>query len=101
LALFWLAGCQAPVVPPARHAKVPADAVWSGGADGGAWIACAGPIARAYDCKVFHDLTGELEISGRFAYMGPGSPPDARSLDLNGFDGTTIFLKKGRSLVPR
>jgi hypothetical protein len=99
--MLSLAACPSPVKAPARHAKVPPEAVWSGGADGGAWIACTGPIASAYDCKVFHDFTGELEVSGRFAYVGPGSPPDARSLDLNGFDGTTIFLKRGRSLVLR
>lgn len=99
LALLWLAGCQTPVVPPARHANVPADAVWSGGADGGAWIACVGPVATTYDCKVFDDFTGELRAAGRFTFVGQGAPPGARLLDLNGFDGDTIHLKGGRSLV--
>jgi hypothetical protein len=75
--------------------------VWSGGADGGAWIACKGPVAYDFDCKVFHDHTGDVVATARFTYVGQGSPPDARSLDFNGFDGDKILLKGGRSLVPR
>jgi hypothetical protein len=101
LMLLSLAACNTPVVPPARHANVPPDAVWSGGADGGAWIACKGPVGTEYDCTVFDDFTGDLRAAARFTYVGLGSPPAAQSLDFSGFDGDTIHLKHGRALVSR
>lgn len=99
--VWYITACQRPVVPPARHAGVPPEAVWTGGVDGGAWVACKGPFSTEYDCKVFHDHTGEVVASGRFTFVGPGSPPDARLLEFNGFDGDAIHLNSGRSLTSR
>ena len=98
--LLLLAGCQTPVEPPARHASVPPMPCgrWS------RWWRLdrlQGAGRHRLRLRVFHDFTGDMVAAARFTYVGQGSPPDARLLDFNGFDGDTIHLKGGRSLVPR
>lgn len=88
-------GCQERR-PPERPAKVPNAAVWAGGQDGGSWIHCSrDEPARAYDCAVYSDVTGDIEAKGKYSFQGPRSGPSA-PLRFTGFDGETILLMDGR-----
>lgn len=90
-------------VVPTRASGVPPDAVWAGGADGGDWLRCRAANAQGtrFRCEIYHDFTGELEVDGHFA-LAPGisdtSPVDWTTFEF--FDGRTVFLPKGRRLVP-
>jgi hypothetical protein len=52
----------------------------------------------SYDCRVFHD-SGELWASGEYRMVAADGSAATGALDYEGFDGTVIFLKGGRTLV--
>lgn len=88
---------------PPRPPKVPAEAVWVGGPDGGVFIDCrrAGSSAE-YDCRLYHDHTGDLWDSGR--YVGSSEPPlfnPRKAESYQGFDGERIILNDYRTLVKK
>lgn len=90
LALSLSVGCDAkPEAERQRPGTVPATAQWVGGADGGVYI---------------HVSTGNSEVltiyyeAGDVWYAGE-SPLSADELkQLSGWDGTTLYLKNGRSI---
>jgi hypothetical protein len=115
VAALAVAGCQKDGAPD-RPKSVPPDAVWAGGADGGAWIHCAavrqGKPGRFF-CKLFDDQAGKAWASGRFLLEATGSQGPAAALaaaatmtvdDLrdryDAFDGERILLDGGFALVP-
>lgn len=51
---------------PVKPYKVPQNAIWSGGADGGMWISCEPHGLLELKCKVFADVTGVLVEEGIF-----------------------------------
>jgi hypothetical protein len=51
---------------PARPTGVPAEAVWSGGPDGGAWFQCAALNDDEFNCTVFADTTGDVVERGHY-----------------------------------
>ena len=67
-ATFYLAGCSRcsqQAGPPARAHGIPQDAVWAGGVDGGAWIACRVIGRRQADCAIYWE-NGDLDYEGSF-----------------------------------
>lgn len=84
---------------PQRPTGVPPDAVWAGGAEGGAWIRCVAEGARNR-CSVYNDFTGQLETEGLFVIRGTQAGVPRNELGYNGFDGTSIYLLNGKVLVP-
>lgn len=64
LILLCSLGCG--VNPPPRPSNVPAEAIWAGGSDGGAWIQCS-PLSGKWEfhCIVYRD-EGELWAKGTY-----------------------------------
>lgn len=85
-----------------RPDPVPATAEWVGGADGGAWIECKRTeVDSQLFCAIYHDRLGELIMEGRFEISGRDkSVGELGQLNYNGFDGDSIYLADGRTLVP-
>lgn len=63
-----LCACQSPTLEPQhRPPSVPNDAIWVGGADGGAYVRCGIDLARNVNpCSVWNDHTGVLVESGDY-----------------------------------
>jgi hypothetical protein len=65
------AGCDrsASLEPKKRPPGVPSEAVWAGGADGGAYVHCAIDRQNNVDkCTVWNDFTGE-SVSGDYVLL--------------------------------
>jgi len=100
--------------PPSRPPSVPEAALWAGGVDGGAWVACRYSTKEpftGYDCSVFHHPSGKPWAEGTYALVrssGTGRPPEVPegpfaggTIDsVNAYDGESILLGHGRRLVP-
>ncbi len=99
-----------PASPP-RPQSVSTKAVWAGGSDGGAWIACTPSFKEphlGYDCIVYHDsgavwAQGSFIVAerhnGKHEYPSGGFlPPDIGRYEW--FDGRQIAVNANRSLVP-
>lgn len=52
---------------PTRPRSVPAEALWAGGPDGGAWVDCTQSPTGSFHCEVFADVTGALIERGEFS----------------------------------
>lgn len=59
-----------PLRVPLRPSTVPGDALWSGGADGGAWFLCYAHDDKRYECTVYADMTGDVVEQGVYALHG-------------------------------
>ncbi|WP_373047447.1 hypothetical protein [Vulgatibacter sp.] len=90
LACTW-AGCKLQPAVPDRPATVPAEAVWRGGAEGGAWIHCE-PALR---CTVWQE-DGSVAQRGRFVRGGGGTGAALPE----GWSGDAILLEGGGQLLP-
>jgi hypothetical protein len=96
-----LLGCKAAHRPPVRPTSVPETAIWSGGAEGGAWIDCQiGNERNANHCTVYNDQTGDVWKTGFFIIRGENRAASREELKYNGFDGDYIHLSDGRTLDP-
>lgn len=70
--------------PSVRPAGVPSDALWVGGADGGAYVRCEVDLARNVDhCELWNDFTGDLAESGDYQIHGQARA--ATEQELKGF----------------
>lgn len=111
--LYGLRSVVADDSAPPRPQAVPQEAIWAGGADGGAWILCAPvPSGEALlSCRVFYDGDGRVWAHGdylpvRIAWDATKDAPVSSpaplpaSLDYEGFDGVALFLKDNITLVP-
>jgi hypothetical protein len=107
------AGFSATVQAPSRPENVPADAVWAGGTEGGAWILCVPTLANQalLSCRMFNDRDGTLWARGTYMparitwdaakeapVTSPAPLPDR--WEFEGFDGVALFLKQNITLVP-
>jgi len=62
----FLSGCSSSVKPPGRPGAVPTSAIWSGGADGGAWYDCSeNRRSNVNECAIFSD-EGKLWIRAQY-----------------------------------
>ena len=100
--------------PPSRPPSVPEAALWAGGVDGGAWVACRYTTKEpftGYDCSVFHHPSRQLWAEGTYALVRPsgnGRPPGVPEGPFAGgalgrvsaYDGESIFLDHDQRLVP-
>lgn len=87
---------------PQRAANVPAEAVWIGGPDGGAWV----ELRRDKSAMGLYRAKIQYE-TGALAYEGPlrRDPPSDQPVDaamIEGWDGDELLLSGGGSLrVPQ
>lgn len=99
-----VAACSRRVTPPPpRPVGVPADAVWAGGLEGGAFIRCVAAgrePTTAFDCVVFHERAGDVIVRGRFVTR-PTFETSLRELRRSyaAFDGSAILLVNGVALT--
>lgn len=102
--LAWSCSAQ-----PSRPPSVPDQAVWAGGADGGAWVDCGMSTKEpltTFQCSVFRKR-GDIWIDGRsFALVDqvPGGyelleGPFHRIHPIS-FDGDVIDVRGSRLLIP-
>ena len=88
---------------PGRPPSVPPDALWVGGADGGAWIACrrSAPSRGEYHCRVYLE-SGLPEFEGEFVCRGPQRACDldvTRQDEYEAWDGHDILMHRGATLA--
>lgn len=91
-----LSACQKYEEPvPNRPAKVPEEAVWVGGVDGGDWILCQPIHNKVYECTIFTE--DGIKISkGQYTFKGKVDDP---KLNFEAHDGEIIYLNNGK-LIP-
>jgi len=90
--------------PPKKPARVPAQAVWVGGPDGGVFVILERTKDRrgTFTAKIFYD-DGQLWYAGLLA---PAPRDGAADIDPDqhdqfvGWDGERLLLSDGRSLEP-
>ncbi len=97
--LFVECGCgpAAPLKPRTRPELVPSDALWVGGADGGAYVLCAVDAAHNVNpCNVWNDQTGQLVESGNYQLRDEGRAATKSELRISfpDFNGL-IYLSGG------
>jgi hypothetical protein len=88
---------DAKLEPKTRPSRVPGDAVWVGGADGGAYVRCAVDVIRKVNpCSVWNDYTGDLVESGNYRLQMQGRAATESELRIRfpDFDGS-IYLEGG------
>jgi hypothetical protein len=103
-----LTGCEvsqkkASINPPNKPANVPQEAVWSGGANGGAFIYLRknnDSPPHIYSAEIYYDSTGEIWYKGQLKIEPVDNPQfDWKNKDVySGWDGDTLYLKDGRLL---
>lgn len=102
LVLVAFAGSACRESRPIRPLKVPQEAVWIGGADGGVFVRLRTvPESHTVHADVYTDYTGDILYSGPLA-MDPvgGSWPALNDASIYSFwDGENLYLKDGRRLV--
>jgi hypothetical protein len=87
VALCGLACSPSRPTPPAR---VPTQAQWARGVDGGVWVDChklAGTQPK-YECSIFDPKTGALQARGNFA---PNFDPRFIDVTVRSYDGAGVL----------
>lgn len=98
-ALILLLACHGEVQAPERPATVPADALWVGSSEGGAFLRLRASGLGEFQGEVYDDVTGKSLASGRFVLKG--APLDeVKVQDASGWDGHRILLRSGGWLEP-
>lgn len=97
-AAVLVVACTSEVESPKRLPSIPADAVWVGGRDGGAWILCRDDGARNF-CTIYNDASGEIWVKAFFVLQGSSRGVSAQELRYDFFDGDRIRLADGRVLA--
>jgi hypothetical protein len=97
--LLNLCGCQksASLEPKSRPSGVPSDALWVGGADGGAYVRCTvDAVHNVNPCSIWNDYTGHLVESGEYRLLKEGRAAKESELRVAYPDfGGLIYLQKG------
>ena len=99
-ATLWLTTCTSHAKPPVRPTSVPPSAVWTGGADGGAFIDCRVRRDGLDDCTVYNDGTGDVWMKGTFELKGSVRGATDSELRYSFADGEGIGLTGGGYLIP-
>lgn len=106
LAIVLMCSCTR---PPERPASVSKEAVWAGGADGGAWVDCGMSTKEpltTFRCSIFHENGDPWIDDGSFALVEPTSGGydfiEGPFHDVHpiGFDGNIIDVRGSRVLIP-
>lgn len=86
--------------PKPKPNKVPKDAVWAGGPDGGAYIRCSFDAERNQNpCVVWNDFTGDVVEQGDYRLLREGRAATESELKFAWADfGGWIGLKDGKVL---
>jgi hypothetical protein len=86
--------------PKVRPVGVPQDAVWAGGADGGAYVKCRVDATRNVNpCSVWNDYSGVLIESGNYRLLKEGRAATESELKVAFPDfGGSILLEGGQVL---
>jgi hypothetical protein len=94
---LWGCNQAAPLRPKTRPVGIPSDAVWVGGADGGAYVRCTIDSARNVNpCSVWNDYTGDLIESGDYRLRTEDRAATDAELNISFPDfGGLIYLQKG------
>ena len=97
--MLSVCGCnQAALLKPrTRPSGVPSEALWVGGADGGAYVRCTIDPARDVNpCSVWNDYTGALIESGNYRLRKEGRAATESELHISfpDFNGL-IYLEHG------
>ena len=99
VAMLDLLGCHKPasLEPKIRPANVPQDAIWAGGADGGAYVRCGVDISRKVNpCTVWNDYTGNIVESGDYILTNQARAAVQAELRIAAADfGGHIYLQNG------
>lgn len=92
-----LLSCQPAELRPAKKpAAVPDDAVWAGGADGGAYMRCSVDAAHNVDrCTVWNDFTGETSGPADYRLSKHHRAATASELKFTGAVNNDIYLQNG------
>jgi hypothetical protein len=94
-------GCQDAELRPAYYPSgVPSYAVWSGGADGGAYISCTANLPRNTNyCRVWNDNTGQLGGAGDYQLENEHRGATQDELKYRGAGGNgEIYLENNLTL---
>jgi hypothetical protein len=80
-----------------RPSDIPSDALWVGGADGGAYVRCTvDAVPDANPCSVWNDYTGHLVESGEYRLLAQKRAAKESELSVAYPDfGGLIYLQKG------
>jgi hypothetical protein len=82
--------------PARKPSGVPVDAVWAGGADGGAYIRCSIDLDRDVDrCTIWNDYTGQTAGPHDYRLQKEHRAARASELKFLGAGGESIFLQNG------
>lgn len=98
-----ISGCDISVSTnesPTRPDNIPASAIWTGGADGGVFVSISTGQNKGYHLQVFHE-NGDVWYEGS-AHLKPENanlPLPIQAKELEGWDGTTLFLSDQRKLI--
>ncbi len=68
--LFYWWFFNQPYIIPKKPNCVPADAVWSGGYDGGEWIELVEIKKDIYHFRIYQDWSGKLKMDADFEFVG-------------------------------
>ena len=91
------------VTPQKRPANVPKEAIWCGGADGGAFIRVTkikNDPEKIYAAEIYFDTTGEVWYRGKLILESSENPNfDFTNANVySGWDGDILYLRDGRML---
>jgi hypothetical protein len=102
--LIIFVGCTYTPSEPERPSKVPKQALWVGGADGGVFVQIRDvpESDRIYRMAIYNGRTGEVLYSG-LAELRPSSASRVKVSDpgsYSGWDGEKLILSDQRTLAP-
>jgi hypothetical protein len=92
-----LSGCGPAAPLKIRPSGVPSDALWVGGADGGAYVRCTVDyVLDVNPCSVWNDYTGQLGESGNYRLDKENRAATQSELKISFPDfGGSIYLEHG------
>ena len=101
-ALLNATGCGPPSLEPKRRPPgVPSDALWAGGADGGAYVRCTVDNVRDVNlCTVWNDNTGYSSGPGSYRLGQENRAATLSELKIIGAANDSIYLQ-GRLILKR
>lgn len=99
-----MSSCQKPptLEPEHRPQNVPNDAVWVGGADGGAYVRCGiDPTQNVNPCSVWNDYTGMLIESGNYQLVKEHRAATQAELHVTFPDFSGLIYLRGGLVLKR
>jgi hypothetical protein len=99
--IWYVLGPPRPTAPKYRPYGVPPDAVWVGGADGGAYVKCGiDRVVNVNRCEVWNESTGQLAEAGEYILRGharAATEDELRTISFPDFGGH-IYLSNSMVL---